>query len=342
MESTHGVDMFGSRCRLARPFFFTLLLFSSLIIVSETFALSVSPGVLNYSASSISPVPASQTITFSKNSMVSKNWTVTGNASWITVSPSSGTIAREKDQVVVSVNASGLASGTYSGVVNINVGGQLTTIPLSLTVSGGTSTPTPTSTGSTSTPTSTTPIPSIQLNPVSLNFSATAGGVTPLAQTFTISNPSGGTLTWTLTEPAAWLGLNMANGTTTTEVDAISASVSTSGLAAGTYSTAITVSASGATNNPQIIPVTLTLKAPATNGTAALSWNPSTDTTSTNYNVYVGTQSGVYGPPVSAGLVTNYTAGNLTSGKTYYFSVTVVNSAGSESQHSNEVYKVIQ
>jgi hypothetical protein len=282
-------------------------------------------------------MPASQTLTFNKNSIVSKNWTVTGNASWISVSPSSGTIAREKDQVSVSVNASGLAAGTYSGVVNINVGGQLTTVPISLTVAGGTVTPTPTPT-----PTSTTPTPSLQISPVSLNFSGTAGGVAPLAQTFNLSNPSGGTLTWTLTEPAAWLGLNIASGTTTTEVDAISANVSITGLAAGTYNTAITVSASGATNSPQIIPVTLTLSAPATTGTAALSWDPSTDTTSTKYNVYMGTQPGVYGAPVSVGLATNYMVSNLTSGKTYYFSVTVVNSAGSESPHSNEVYKVVQ
>lgn len=304
-------------------------------MVSEAVALSVSPTTLNYSASSSSPLPPSQTITFSKNSIVSKNWTVTGTASWISVSPSTGTIAREKDQVSVSVNASGLAAGTYNGVVNINVGGQLTAIPLSLTVAGGTATPASTSSG-------TTPTPSIQLNPVSLNFSGTAGGVAPLAQTFNISNPSGGTLSWTLAEPATWLGLNIGSGTTTTEVDGISASVSISGLAAGTYTTAITVSASGASNTPQVIPVTLTLSAPTTTGTAALSWDPSTDTSITKYNVYMGTQSGVYGAPVSVGLATNYMVSNLTSGKTYYFTVTDVNSAGTESQHSNEVYKVIQ
>jgi Viral BACON domain/Fibronectin type III domain len=341
MESTSGADMCGSRCRFARPFFFTLVVLSSLSIVSETFALSVSPGVLNYSASSSSPVPASQTITFSKNSMVSKNWTVTGNASWISVSPSTGTIAREKDQVVVSVNALGLASGTYSGVVSINVGGQLTTIPLSLTVSGSTSTPTSTSTGLTSTPTSTSPIPSIQLNPVSLNFSATAGGVTPLAQTFTISNPAGGTLVWTLTEPAAWLGLNMASGTTTTEVDAVSASVGISGLVVGTYRTAITVSASGSSNTPQVIPVTLTVTPPTTNGTATLTWTANTETNLTGYNVYMGTRPGTYGAPISVGTATTYTASNLTGGATYYFTVTALNNSGGESLHSSEVSKPI-
>lgn len=337
MERTHGIETLASRCRLAGRVSFMLLLASSCIMVSEAIALSVSPTTLKYSASSSNPVPPPQTITFSKNSIVSKNWTVTGNASWISVSPSTGSISREKDQISVSVNASGLGAGTYNAAVNIYIGGQLTTIPLSLTVSGGTVTPTSTPPAPTPTPT-----PSIQLNPVSLSFSGTAGGVTPLAQTFNISNPSGGTLTWTLTEPAAWLGLNMGSGTTTTEVDGISASVSISGLAAGTYTTAITVSASGASNTPQIIPVTLTLNAPATTGTAALTWNPSTDTSSTKYNVYMGTQPGVYGPPVSVGLVTNYMASNLASGKTYYFSVTVVDSTGAESQHSNEVSKVIQ
>jgi fibronectin type 3 domain-containing protein len=163
-----------------------------------------------------------------------------------------------------------------------------------------------------------------------------------LAQSINLTNPTGGTLTWTLSESAAWLGLNVTSGTTTTEVDSISASVSTTGLAAGTYSTAIIVAASGSTNSPQTIPVTLTLTAPTTNGTASLSWDPSTDTSLAKYNLYMGTQPGVYGPPVAVGMNTSYTAGNLTGGKTYYFSVTAVNGAGSESQHSNEVSKTIQ
>jgi len=267
----------------------------------------------------------------------------------MTVSPSTGTISREKDQITVNVNASGLAAGTYNGTVNIAIGGQINMVPVTLVVSGGAATPTSTSGGTTSTSGGTTSTsggttstPSIQLNPVSLSFSGTAGGAVPLAQTFNIVNPTGGTLTWTLTESAAWLGLNVTSGTTATEVDAISASVSTTGLAAGTYNTAITVTASGSTNSPRIIPVILTLSAPTTTGTASLTWDPSTDTSLAKYNLYMGTQSGVYGPPVSVGLNTSYTAGSLTNGKTYYFSVTAVNSGGTESQRSNEVYKTIQ
>ena len=345
----------GKTRRIVFPIVFSAFLL--ITTVSEALAASVSPTTLNYSASSSSPIPPSKSVTFSKNSIVTKSWTASGNAAWMTVSPSTGTISREKDQITVNVNASGLAAGTYSGSVNIAIGGQLSVVPVTLVVSGGSATPTstsggttPTSGGTTSTSGGTTSTsggtttvtPSILLNPVSLNFAGTAGAAAPLAQSINLTNPTGGTLTWTLSESAAWLGLNVTSGTTTTEVDSISASVSTTGLAAGTYNTVITVAGSGSSNSPQTIPVTLTLTPPTTNGTASLSWDPSTDTSLAKYNLYMGTQPGVYGPPVAIGTNPSYTAGNLTGGKTYYFSVTAVNAAGSESQHSNEVSKTIQ
>ena len=310
-------------------------------VTSEAGELSLSPTALSYTASSATPTPPSQSVTFSKNSIVSRSWTASVDAPWITVSPSTGTLTREQDQITVKVNASGMGVGTYNGTVSIISGGkQNSAVPVTLVVSGGTATTTSSSTTSTSS--STTSTPSILLNPVSLSFSGTAGGTAPLGQTFNLSNPTGGTLTWTLTESASWLGLNVASGTTTTEIDAISASVSTSGLAAGTYSTAIAVTASGASNSPQTIPVTLTLNPPTTNGTASLSWDPSTNTSLAGYNVYMGTQPGIYGSPTSAGLNTSYTVGSLTGGKTYYFAVTAVDTAGVESSQSNEVSKVIQ
>jgi BACON domain-containing protein/fibronectin type III domain protein len=344
---THGkadytnVQPVGRGRRLA--FILLLAALSLGSTISQVWAFAISPVTLSFSASSGTPTPPSQTVTFSKNSMTSRSWTASGNAAWISVSPSTGTIAREQDQITVNVNASGLATGTYNGAVKITIGGnQASVVSVTLVVSGGTATTTSSSTTSTTTSSSTTSTQSILLNPVSLSFSGTAGGTAPSAQTFNITNPTGGTLTWTLSESASWLGLNVTSGTTTTEIDAISASVSTSGLAAGTYSTAITVAASGASNSPQTIPVTLTLSAPTTTGTASLTWLASTATDLAGYNLYTGTQSGVYGPPVSVGLNTSYTAGNLTGGKTYYFTVTAVNTTGTESARSNEVNKTIQ
>lgn len=334
---THGKTDYTNAQPVGRETILTVILLLSALclesMISQVWAFPVSPTTLSFSASIGSPAPPAQTVTFSKNSIVSRSWTASGNAAWISVNPSTGTISREKDQITVNVNASGLAAGTYNGTVNITIGGQLSGVSVTLVVAGGTAT---------SLSSNTTPTPSILLNPVSLSFSGTAGGAIPLAQTFNITNPTGGTLTWTLSESASWLGLNTMSGTTTTEIDAISASISTSGLAAGIYSTAITIAASGASNSPQTIPVTLTLSAPTTTGSASLTWNPNTDTNLAGYNLYMGTQSGVYGSPISIGLNTSYTAGNLTGGKTYYFSVTAVNTTGTESLHSNEVNKTIQ
>jgi len=304
-------------------------------MASEGLAFPVAPATLSYSASITSPTPPSQTVTFSKKSLVPRLWTASGDAAWIAISPPSGTISREQDQIAVQVNATGMAAGTYSGTVRITISDkndrpQVTPVSVTLVVTAGTPT-----VGSL------TVTPSILLNPTSLSFSGVAGGPAPLAKPLTLSNPTGGTLTWTLTETAAWLGLNISSGTTMTETDSISASVSTTGLVAGSYSTVITVTASGSSNSPQAIPVTLTVTPPTTNGTAALSWEANTDPDLAGYNVYMGTQPGVYGAPISIGNTTSYTVGNLTGGRTYYFSLTAVDTSGNESLHSSEVSKSV-
>jgi fibronectin type 3 domain-containing protein len=179
------------------------------------------------------------------------------------------------------------------------------------------------------------------LNPASLSFSGTAGGANPLAQTINLLNPTGGTLSWTMTESAPWLALNITTGTTTTETDQISASVGISGLSAGTYSTIISVTASDASNSPQPIPVSLTLSQPTatTTGSAGLSWTANTETDLAGYKVYIGTQSGLYNTPITLGTVAAYTAMNLASGKTYYFCISAFDSAGNDSPCSAEVSK---
>ena len=308
---------------------------SGVAIGPEALAFPVAPSTLAYSASTTSPTPPSQTVTFSKKSLVPRTWNASGNAAWMTITPSSGTIAREQDQIAVQVNATGLAAGTYNGTVRIAITDkndriQVTAVPVTLVVAPDTTSGT-----------SVSVTPSIRLSPTSLSFSGVAGGPAPLAKPISLSNPTGGTLTWTLIEQAAWLGLNIMSGTTTTEVDSISASVSTTGLAAGSYSTVITVTASGSSNSPQSIPVTLTLTPPTTTGTATLTWDPNTETNVVGYNMYMGTQPGVYGGPLAVGNSTSYTVGNLTGGRTYYFSLTAVDSGGNESLHSSEVSKPV-
>ena len=301
-----------------------------LLPAGEILAFPYAPNTLTFTAAEGTSSPPAQTVTFSKKSFVPTNWTATAAPSWLMISPASGTISTEQDTISVQVNPSGLSTGTYSGFFNIEVTGkndriQTATIPVTLVVSIG----------------GTTTTPSILLNPTGLSFSGTAGGANPLAKTMNLANPTGGTLTWSMTEPAAWLALNLTSGTTTTETDQVSASVSTQGLAAGTYSTVITVAASGAANSPKQIPVSLTLSQPTpiTTGSAGLSWTANTEPDLAGYKVYIGTQSGLYNPPISLGTTTTYTATNLASGKTYYFCVSALDSASNESPCSAEVSK---
>lgn len=214
---------------------------------SQAWALSTSPSSLSFSGTQGEATPPSQTITFWKGNDRTRNWAATPGAAWMTISPSSGTISTERDQMTVSVNLTGLSAGTYSTAVVIAVDGlkgrgNLTAIPVTLTVTGTTSS-----------------TPSISLAPTALSFSGVAGGTAPAAQSINLSNPTGGTLAWGVSSNAAWLRPATMSGTTTTESDSISAGVNLTGLAAGTYTGAITVTASGAANTPQVIPVTLTV-----------------------------------------------------------------------------------
>jgi hypothetical protein len=299
-----------------------------LLPAGEILAFPYAPSTLTFTAAEGASTPPAQMVTFSKKSFFPKNWTATTTDSWLIISPASGTISAEQDTISVEVNPSGLSTGTYSGFFNIAITGkndriQTATIPVTFVVSTG----------------GTTTTPSILLNPTSLSFSGTAGGANPLAKTINLANPTGGTLTWSMTEPAAWLALNSTSGMTTTETDQVSASVSIQGLAAGPHNTVITVTASGAANSPRQIPVSLTLNQPTTTGSAALSWAANTETDLAGYKVHIGTQPGLYNPPITLGATSTYTATNLASGKTYYFCVSAFDSASNESPCSAEVSK---
>jgi hypothetical protein len=106
-------------------------------------------------------------------------------------------------------------------------------------------------------------VPVLDVSPTSLAFSA-AVGTSPAPSTLTISNTGGGNLNWSATDSASWLTLSPASGiATATTPSTLTATVDTTGLAAGTYSTSIVVSASGASGSPKTIPVTLTVTPPA-------------------------------------------------------------------------------
>jgi regulation of enolase protein 1 (concanavalin A-like superfamily) len=100
--------------------------------------------------------------------------------------------------------------------------------------------------------------PAISVSPSSLQVNAVAG-TNPANETIVVSNAGGGTLSYTIADDASWLSCSPVSGTSTGELDTIAVSYSTSGLAVGTYTATISITASGASNSPQTVPVTLTV-----------------------------------------------------------------------------------
>jgi hypothetical protein len=111
---------------------------------TEAAAVQANPTTLTFQATIGSSNPPSQTINLSKTSAKQVNWTSVDNANWLNVAPGSGRIGTST-RIMVSVNISGLAAGSYKGnvLITLNKGGSVS-IPVALTVapaaSGGSGT----------------------------------------------------------------------------------------------------------------------------------------------------------------------------------------------------------
>lgn len=66
-------------------------------------------------------------------------------------------------------------------------------------------------------------------------------------------------------------------------------------------------------------------------------WNANKEADLSGYNVYYGTSSRKYGPPIPVGKRTSYTVKNLKEGKKYYVALTARDNSGNESGLSSEI-----
>jgi hypothetical protein len=96
--------------------------------------------------------------------------------------------------------------------------------------------------------------PIIGVAPSNLSFAATQGGANTSPIGLTISNTGGGTETWSATTSQTWLLLSQPSGTAPSTIDV---TVNPTGLDPGTYNATITITATGASNSPQTVQVTL-------------------------------------------------------------------------------------
>ncbi len=157
-------------------------------------------------------------------------FSVSANAPWVTVTSNSTQLPAI---LTVSVNPANLAPGAYSATITVNVGGILESLSLQYSLQG---------------------LPSLVAVPAQLAFQF-AGGGPPVSQRLEIYSTS------PVSFQAAGTGFVSvvpANGTATQN---ITVSVDPSNLIVGMHSASLTITATGVTNSPLIVPVTLDVTA---------------------------------------------------------------------------------
>ena len=82
--------------------------------------------------------------------------------------------------------------------------------------------------------------------------------------------------------------------------------------------------------------VLMLVPAVAFSASVNLRWKANSEPDFSSYNLYYGTKSRNYAPPIPVGKATSYSVDHLTEGVTYYFAVTAIDTSGNESGYSEE------
>jgi uncharacterized protein (TIGR03437 family) len=250
--------------------------------VTSTPALQVSPATLQFVSFLNTPAPLPQVLSISSASsttVLSYNITTT-SAAWLTVLPAAGSTP---SSVLVSVDPTGLAAGSYSATISIssNGSGVASTIPVTLTVK---------------------PASSLFTSPSQLTFNAVPGVSPPAAQSVSVFSSTAGdkfSASLALDNGGDWA---VAAGASSTPGNIV-VSVSAAGLAPGTYTGELNIAS--ANNIAEGINVPLTL-----NVAAASSSNLRTSSQSAQFSYTQGSAASQHPLYVfnDAGASLSYTA----------------------------------
>jgi len=209
------------------------------LIITARAGLRTSVNHLNYFFQTGGSNPAPRTVTISTTSPgVALNYTATastaGGGAWLSVTPVSGTA---QSDLTVSVNPANLVPGLYSGtveVVSTEAGSTPLSIPVQLLISNA-------------------PMLVVPAGP--LQFLFAVGGQPPANQQLQVAS-TGAALNFTVASSTStannWLRFAPASGTSGS---AVTIGADPFGLAEGTFTGLVTITAAGAANSPQHVPV---------------------------------------------------------------------------------------
>jgi len=202
--------------------------------------LAVAPGSLAFVGQAGGTSPASQTV-ITSSSKAAINYTVSAvsKGGWLSAAANTGATP---GSLKITASPSGMAAGTYTGTVILtspDAANASQAVDVSFTVTAAT-------------------LPTLNILPATLSYTAHAGEVTQAPQVVNINAGSAPIKYTTSTASASWLHATPANGSAP---GFMNISVAPAGLAPGTYTGAVTVSAEGVANSPQAVFVTLTVSA---------------------------------------------------------------------------------
>ncbi len=142
------------------------------------------------------------------------NYTISAEAGWVSVSPSSGSNSGTTDHIEVAVDRVGLAVGNHQTSVVITTADGATRVPVHASVADNQN----------------NPPPQVQLSPASLDFATSQG-----PRSFTLQLTTEGSFNFTIVTSAAWLSADPPQGTNAGEVDTITLNVDRGAMGSGVH-----------------------------------------------------------------------------------------------------------
>ena len=175
--------------------------------------LAVSEAVLDFGAGS-----SELDFVISNTGVDTLNWNLSKTADWLNIDPASGSLTTEERTISVTVDRTGLDSGTYQDQISIDSNGGSRLVSVSMVVGN----------------------PVLSVDMTSLDFGSVANSLN-----FQIENIGAGSLDWEISESVEWLTVNPASGSSTEEIDEIIVTVDRTGYDTGTYSGRIDITSNG-------------------------------------------------------------------------------------------------
>ncbi len=180
---------------------------------------TATPATIAFSPSSLNFGDATGNLTFEVwANGGTLGYSAASNAAWMSVSPTSGTSSGEHDTITATVDRTGLPTGPRTAQITLtpNNGGAAVNLSVAMSVAAA--------------------VPVLAVAPLTLDFGSATNSLT-----FQAWNSASGTLSYSVSETAAWLSCTPTSGTSTGERDTITCTANRTGLSDGAYSAPVTV-----------------------------------------------------------------------------------------------------